>query len=383
MNIFKDTEETENLIAKAMILLKQGVHKSRVIAMPVPEEICEIAEARLRNEKIMKTSHQGLYFNLNDLRFATNEKAANYRAKRLKCNTIIEIGSGIGLQSIAFAKECKKVIAIEVDKRKHEYAKQNAKLLGIKNIEFINNDALKLEKIPKADIIFCETEREAEEKERKIENIKPDIKKLLKKYEKTTKDVCIELPPQIKDIPFDCEIEYLSVNHELNRLNLYFGELKKCKLSAVIAETGERLEGGRNSVSGLPSQSSEGSGKKQLEESKPLKFIHEADKAVEKAGLTGELKADIFKWGEFLTSEKIIKSPFIKDSFEILKKCRNKPEAINALNKANCGKVILRYKIDPDKYWLERKAYEEKLEGEETLYLFAFGKEILACKKII
>ena len=142
-----------------------------------------------------------------------------------------------------------KVIAIEVDKRKHEYAKQNAKILGIKNIEFINNDALKLEKIPKADIIFCETEREAEEKERKIENIKPDIKKLLKKYEKTTKDVCIELPPQIKDIPFDCEIEYLSVNHELNRLNLYFGELKKCKLSAVIAETGERLEGGRNSVS--------------------------------------------------------------------------------------------------------------------------------------
>ena len=83
---------------------------------------------------------------------------------------------------------------------------------------------------------------------------------------KQQKDVCIELPPQIKDIPFDCEIEYLSVNHELNRLNLYFGELKKCKLSAVIAETGERLEGGRNSVSALPSQSSEGSGKKQLEE---------------------------------------------------------------------------------------------------------------------
>ncbi|MFA5888328.1 MAG: methyltransferase domain-containing protein [Candidatus Nanoarchaeia archaeon] len=367
MNIFKDTEETENLIAKAMILLKQGVHKSRVIAMPVPEEICEIAEARLRNEKIMKTSHQGLYFNLNDLRFATNEKAANYRAKRLKCNTIIEIGSGIGLQSIAFAKECKKVVAIEVDKRKHEYAKQNAKILGIKNIEFINDDALKIKTIPKADIVFCETEREAEEKERKIENIKPDIKKLLKKYEKTTKDVCIELPPQIKEIPFDCEIEYLSVNHELNRLNLYFGGLKKCKLSAVIAETGERLEG---------------DGKKQLEENKPLKFIHEADKAVEKAGLTGELKADVFKWGEFLTSEKIIKSPFIKDSFEILKKCRNKMEAINALNKANCGKVILRYKIDPDKYWQERKAYEEKLEGEETLYLFAFGKELLACKKI-
>ena len=51
MNIFKDTEETENLIAKAMILLKQGVHKSRVIAMPVPEEICEIAEAKAQERE--------------------------------------------------------------------------------------------------------------------------------------------------------------------------------------------------------------------------------------------------------------------------------------------------------------------------------------------
>lgn len=368
MNIFKDTDETENLIAKAMILLKQGVHKSRVIAMPVPEEICEIASARMRNEKTQKTSHKGLFMSLNDLRFATNETAAKYRAKRLKCNTVIEIGSGIGLQSIWLAKECKKVIAIEIDKRKHEYAVQNGKLLGINNIEFINEDALKIKKLPKADIVFCETEREAEEEERKIEKLKPDIKKTLETYGKITKDICIEVSPQIKDIRLDCEKEYLSVSHELNRLNLYFGKLKKCEVSAVIAETGERLEK---------------KSKEQLKESKPLKYIHEPDKAVEKAGLMAEIQArGIHAFKDFLTSEKPVKSQFIKSSFEVLHRCIGFDEAIKALKKENCGKAVLRYSISPDRYWKERKKYEDELKGEETLYLFSSGKELLVCKKI-
>lgn len=367
MNIFKDIKETEIQIEKAETLLRQGLLKEKIsLALKIPEEICEIAAARLRNEKTIKTSQKGLFFTLNDLRFATNEIAAKYRAKRLKCNTIIEIGSGIGLQSIWLAKECKKVVAVEIDKRKHEYAVQNAKLLGIKNIEFINEDALKIKKLPKADIVFCETEREAEEKERKIEKIKPDIKKILETYGKITKDICIEVPPQIQDIKLDCEKEYLSVNHELNRLNLYFGKLKKCKVSAVIAETGERLEGE----------------KKELKESKPLKYIHEPDKAVEKAGLKAEIAGkEAYAYKDFLTSKNSVKSHFIKSSFEVLHRCMGFNEAIKALKKEDCGKAVLRYSISPDRYWKERKKYEAELKGKETLYLFSSGKELLVCKK--
>ncbi|MBU2637451.1 MAG: methyltransferase domain-containing protein [Nanoarchaeota archaeon] len=357
----------EKAIAKAEVLLKQGIPKEKIAAaLNIPEEACEIAAARLRNEKIQKTSHKNLYMALNDLRFATNETAANYRAKRLKCDTIIEIGSGIGLQSIALAKTCKKVYAIEIDKRKHEYAVKNANLLGINNIEFIHGDALKvINQIKKADIVFCETEREAEEKERSIKSIKPDIMKVIKEYGKISKDICIEVPPQIQEVQLDCEREYLSVNHELNRLNLYFGKLKKCEISAVIAETGERLE-------------NEG---KKLKESKPLSYLYESDGAVKKAGIEIPLKG-LFNCNEYLTSEKKLSSVFFKAVFEIKAKCKGIRNIFSALKKAGCGKVILRIKISPEKYWEERKKYESELEGKETCHLFSSKDEMLVCKKI-
>lgn len=368
MDIFKNAKETEKLIEKAEALLKQGIPKDRIsAALSIPEEIRGIAAARIRNEKAQKTSHKNLYMTLDDLRFATNEKAAKYRAKRLKCGKIIEIGSGIGLQSIEFAKTCKKVIAIEIDKRKHNYAMHNAEALGIKNIEFINADALKLNP-PKADIVFCETERKAEEAERKAESIKPNIKKLLEIYRKITKDICIEVPPQMQDIKFDCEREYISVNHELNRLNLYFGKLKKCRLSAAIAETGERLED---------------KGKK-LKESRPLSYLYEADGAVKKAGLEAEIPlSGIFNCGECLTSEKKLSSPFFKAAFEIKAKCKGIRNIFSELKKADCRKVVLRIKISPEKYWEERKKYEDELQGSETCHLFSSKDEMLVCKKLM
>jgi len=45
------------------------------------------------------------------LRFATPADVAKYRAERLYCNIIAEIGAGIGGQTIAFAEKCRKVIA--------------------------------------------------------------------------------------------------------------------------------------------------------------------------------------------------------------------------------------------------------------------------------
>ncbi len=367
MELFKNIKETENQIAKAETLLKQGIPKEKIaIALKIPEEICEIASARLRNEKTGKTSHKNLYITLNDLRFATNEVVAKYRARRLKCDAIIEIGSGIGLQSIELAKTCKKVIAIEIDERKVEYAKKNAALLKINNIEFIHGDALKvISKIKKADIVFCETEREAEEKERSIESIKPDIIKIIKEYGKITRDICIEVPPQMQDIKLECEREYLSVNHELNRLNLYFGKLKKCDISSVVAETGDRLE-------------DEG---KKLKESRPLSYLYEADGAVKRAGIEIPLKG-LFHCGEFLTSEKMLSSPFFKSVFEIKAKCRGIKSIFSELKKAGCGKVVLRIKISPEKYWEERKKYENELEGSETCHLFSSKDEMMVCKKI-
>jgi len=328
-------------------------------------ELEEIEKARGKNNKI---SYNNLFMNLEDLRFATNEIVGTYRASRLKCNTLVEIGSGIGFQTFAFAKVCKKVYAIEIDKRKHEYAKENAKLLNLKNIEFINNDALKVE-IKKADVVFCETARSAEASKRELKDLEPNVKKVLEKYGKLTDKICIDVPPQLKEINLNCEKEYLSLNNELNRLNLFFGSLKKCNKSAVALPSNARLE-----------ETNE-----KAKNSRALRYLYDVDTAVLKASLLDELaiKTETFIFNEnLLTSIKLIKNPFFKNSFLILKKCKKFTEVIDSLKELKFGKVILRQKIEQDKYWKERNKYENKLKGNKPCYLFVFNNNYLITKKL-
>src|SRR3989344_5650340 len=126
-----------------------------------------------------------LHFRDEDLRWATHELAAEFRAQRLKCKTIVDIGCGIGFQRFAFAKTCKKVYAIEIDTEKIKLAEKNAHALGIKNIEFIHGDALSekvIKQLQEVDIVFCDPERLPEESKRSIATIKPSISELLKKH---------------------------------------------------------------------------------------------------------------------------------------------------------------------------------------------------------
>ncbi|MBU2590105.1 MAG: methyltransferase domain-containing protein [Nanoarchaeota archaeon] len=332
------------------------------------KEIEDINIARKRNEKIKKIHDKNLFMNLDDLRFATNEIVAKYRASRLKCKVLIEIGSGVGFQTFAFAKVCKKVYAVEIDERKIKYAEENAKILKLKNIEFVNDDALKID-LKKADAVFCETARSPESSERSLAELEPNIFKFLEKYGKLTDKICIDVPSQLKKIDLDCEKEYLSVNNELNRLNLFFGSLKKVNKSAVALPGNHRLE-----------ETNE-----KAKNSKALKYLYDIDGAVLKAGLINELaiqtKSFIFT-ESLLTSLRLVKSPFFKSSFLILNKCKEFDEVIEYLKGIDYGKIILRQKIDPDKYWNERKKYENKLKGNKTCYLFVFKNNFLIAQKL-
>ena len=191
-----------------------------------------------RAKLTIKHSQQNkLVFSEEDLRWATPEIVADYRAKRLKCKIIADIGCGIGLQSFSLAKYCQKVYAVEIDKEKLEKAKENAKILGIKNIVFINGDALNpkiIAQLKDAEIIFCDPERLPQETVRSTETIKPNISELLNKYSKITDKIAIEFPPQTKEIPLQCEKEYISVEGVLNRLTLYFGDLQQTPKSVIL-----------------------------------------------------------------------------------------------------------------------------------------------------
>lgn len=335
-------------------------------------------------KRALEKHHQAekLFFTEEDIRWATPEIVADYRAERLKCKVIADLGCGIGFQTFAFAKTCKKVYAVEIDERKLELAKKNAEALGIKNITFILGDALSSEvvvKLKDAEIIFCDPERLAGEEERKIETIQPNIQKLLELYSKITDKIALEFPPQIKKIDFrgnfDYEKEYLSLNGNLNRLNLYFGNLKKAEFSAVVLPVKDILAGdGEKKVKAI----------ERLE-----RYLYEIDPAVVKAHLIVKL-AEKTKTvlafeakSSFLTSEDKVENSFFKNSYEIIETCDfDEKKILELLKKNQAEKVIIRFEVEPQDYWKVRNSYEKKLVGTETFSLFKFGELAVIAKSI-
>ena len=63
----------------------------------------------------------------------TPEKIAIHLADRCKCDVIVDAFCGVGGNTIQFAKTCQKVIAIDIDPRKIQAAKNNARVYGVED----------------------------------------------------------------------------------------------------------------------------------------------------------------------------------------------------------------------------------------------------------
>ncbi len=323
-----------------------------------------------------------------DKRFATPKNAALHRAERLACNTIIDLCSGLGFQSFAFAQTCKNVVAVEKDPNLVAKARKFAEQMGIKNITVHCGDALSAEisaKMPKADIVFCDPERYAQEEHRTLATIQPDIHQIIERYSETTKNIAIEFPPHISGLDFDAEYEYMSDNGALNRLTLYFGSLKTADKSVILLPEKIRIYSkGENAQIDV------------VKSTENYFYIFEPNPAVALSGLFREAVAyenksnvspeDIALVEQqkktFLLSKKKIISPFFS-CYNILERSPpEKEEILKKLQALNAGKAIIRYSLDPQEYWKERGFYEKKLNGQKAVHLFMFDKAIL-CEKTI
>lgn len=330
-----------------------------------------------------KIFEKKLYSDKDGLRFATPWQVATYRAKKLKCNTIADISCGIGGQTIYFAKECEIVYAIEIDPTKIKLAKKNCKMFGLDNIEFVCGDALDekvLEQIPKIDVVFSDPARAAFEPQRDISRLHPGILDVMETYRDKTANFAFEAPPQLSPdkIPFTCECEYLSLDGKLNRLNLYFGNIKSCNISAIT----------------LPSETKLCYFERYEENDyaeDPLLYLYEIDPAVVKAGLVSHLasklkNAKLFKIDEkriMLTASIVLSYSMIKSTYKIIIKHKYNIEEINGLLKdTKYGKVLLRTKVKDTEYWNTRLKLEADLKGTEQITLFVKNKTAYLCEKL-
>ncbi|CAG0985160.1 MAG: methyltransferase domain-containing protein [Candidatus Methanoperedens sp.] len=323
--------------------------------------------------------------NKEGLQLSTPEIVAKYIARRLKTDIIADLGCGIGGQVIFFARECKKVYAVERNPEKLEYAKENCRLYDVDNVEFILGDALSpeiKEKVSDADIIFSDPARPLSEKERSLENLEPSIPEIIKIYSDVTPELAFHAPPQMppERIVLGCEREYLSLNGQLNRLTLYLGSLKSCDRSAVVLPGGERL--GSLDAPGI-------------RKSPICDYLYEPEPSVVKAKLLNELSHNLAKENKdvffykgddrrtLLTSSTLIDSDFFKDSYRAIANTENDMTKLKEILKSQKAKnVVLRFDIDPKQYWEIRTRLEEGLAGTRTLHVFGFGNELIVCEKI-
>ncbi|MCC7576030.1 MAG: methyltransferase domain-containing protein [Methanomethylovorans sp.] len=334
-----------------------------------------------------KNFEKQFYSDEDGLRFATPWPVAAYRAKRLKCSSLADISCGIGGQTVYFARECEKVYAIEIDPAKIELARKNCRLFGLNNVQFICGDALSkdvIEQIPAVDVVFSDPARAAAEEERNIDNLTPHIPDVLAAYSEKTQNFAFEVPPQLppERIPFDCELEYLSLNGELNRLNLYFGGLKTCSRSALVLPGPIKMCGKNRQFESIEMVNSR----------EPGEYLYEPDPAVTKGELLPELIKELKNGVEIfqidnkrlmLTSNTAMVHPMIKNSYRIVFNIEFVPEAINReLKKRGYGKVLLRTEVDPAMYWDVRNRLERNLKGERMINLFARGRTAYICEKI-
>ncbi|CAF4127474.1 unnamed protein product, partial [Rotaria magnacalcarata] len=124
----------------------------------IPEEFhndSELLKYWLQRYRLFSKFDEGIVLDREGWFSVTPEKIARHIAKRCRCDVIVDAFCGVGGNTIQFAFTCERVIAIDIDPKKIEMAKQNARVYGVEDrIEFIQGDFLKLAPTLTADVVY-------------------------------------------------------------------------------------------------------------------------------------------------------------------------------------------------------------------------------------
>ncbi|MDO8428292.1 MAG: class I SAM-dependent methyltransferase [Candidatus Diapherotrites archaeon] len=316
------------------------------------------------------------------LQQSTPEAIALYRAQRLAGDTIIDLGCGIGSDSIALSQFCKKVIAVDVDEKVLKCAEQNAEVYGRKNIEFISADfeELDLQKL-KVSAVFSDPSRRVNGlRVKALDQTVPNTLDLIEWIQaQKISDFAIEVSREFKseEILLDCEKEYISSNcgnreHELNCLTLYFGKFKQAECSLVLVPENQKLISLEKISITLKPQSLQ-------------TYLYELHAGIDRAGLYSELLKQLpetfYFQPNFLTSNQLLKNVFFKNRFQVVGMTQTEAELILKLQELQAQKIVLRGKIPEEKYAELKNRIESNLHGTQKVHVF-FGKPFLICKNL-
>ncbi|GFR14136.1 trimethylguanosine synthase [Trichonephila clavata] len=168
----------------------------------------------------------------------TPEQIAYHIAERCSCDVIVDAFCGAGGNAIQFAYTCYHVIAIDIDPKKIELAKNNAKVYDVdKHIDFIVGDFFSIAPKLKADVVFLSPPwggpTYLKDKEYDISKIQPDIYETFEVSRKISDNIALFVPRntvinqlvQLAGEGNHVEIEQNSLNKKVKTITAYYGEL--------------------------------------------------------------------------------------------------------------------------------------------------------------
>ncbi|CAF1477308.1 unnamed protein product [Rotaria magnacalcarata] len=210
----------------------------------IPEEFhndSELLKYWLQRYRLFSKFDEGIVLDREGWFSVTPEKIARHIAKRCRCDVIVDAFCGVGGNTIQFAFTCERVIAIDIDPKKIEMAKQNARVYGVEDrIEFIQGDFLKLAPTLTADVVYLsppwggpsygtidifDLEKNIELNGFRIfevaKAITPNVVYFL------PRNVNVEQVISLMDDKSSLELEQNFLNNRLKTITAYFGDLAK------------------------------------------------------------------------------------------------------------------------------------------------------------
>lgn len=168
----------------------------------------------------------------------TPENIAKHIAKRCKADVVIDGFCGAGGNSIQFALEGCRVIAVDIDPAKVELARNNAGVYGVANkIEFIVGDFLEVASRLQGDVVFLSPPWGGPSYQWKqtfeLQDMKPDIYQTFALSKKITNKIAVLLPrntdahqiAQLAGPGGEVEVEQNLLNNQIKTITAYFGGL--------------------------------------------------------------------------------------------------------------------------------------------------------------